>query len=116
MKPVEYDPVVLRAQAAVLYHRAERLVVWATVRWAIFGALVGAAIAGSTKVRAVDDQLYAQGIQNPGDGVFVIVLVLAVLGGLNGRSGAQARAWALRLEAQTALCQVQIEENTRPKA
>jgi hypothetical protein len=115
MKPVDYDPVVLRAQAAVLYDRAGRLVFWATVQWAIYGAALGALIAAAPTVRAVDDQLYANGIQNPGGSAFVLVIILGVIAGFIGRSGAHAKAWALRLEAQTALCQVQIEENTRPK-
>lgn len=44
-----------------------------------------------------------------GERLFLTVIGGIVLGALVGNS----RAFALRLQAQTALCQVQIEENTR---
>jgi len=44
--------------------------------------------------------------------VIIVALVGAVLGYLVGND----RAFALRLMAQTALCQMQIERNTRPAA
>jgi len=42
--------------------------------------------------------------------------VVALVGGALGAVVGNNRAFALRLMAQTALCQMQIERNTRPAA
>jgi hypothetical protein len=44
-------------------------------------------------------------------GVLVGGIVLAVVGGKLG----QSRGFVLKVQAQTALCQAAIEENTRPR-
>lgn len=86
---IEYDPSVMRGFADELYHRAKTIVM---VNTAIFG-LVGALIGGVVK----------------GTGVAIIAGLIAA--GIGYYLGLQ-KAFLLKLQAQTSLCQVKIEENT----
>ena len=88
---VKYDPTVIDGFATVLYEQADRLL----ITYAIIGGLVGF-VAGKIM-----------------GGMLVALLMLVVFAGM-GWFIAQGRAAALRLQAQTALCQRQIEANTRP--
>ncbi len=87
---VTYDPKIIREFANTLYERANTIILVHT----IISALVGAAMGGALK----------------GGGGAIIGLILG--GALGCYLGVQ-KAFALKLQAQTALCQVQIEENTR---
>lgn len=91
---VEYDAGVIEKFAAKLYRQADSIVAIYTLLFAVCGAIGGMAIRG-----------------RPGSIVPVIggVLVIGAIGYLVG----QARAFQLRLLAQTALCQAEIERNTR---
>lgn len=99
---IEYEPAVIRKFAADLYADADAL----TVRAAIRGFFLwGGASALAAKFTA----------SGPDQGGFLALAVL-VGGGIGawvGHALAQGTANALRLQAQTALCQVQIEENVR---
>jgi hypothetical protein len=94
-----YDPSVLQSQAERLYWRASRLLAERTVLWALLG------FAGTFVSLSL---LQSIGDVSPVGGSFVGG---ALLGWLGYRSAAE-EAFRLRLEAQTALCQVQIERNT----
>lgn len=87
-----YDAKVLYEFADRLYSRAAQVIATST----IIGALVGGG-AGYFVNRELD--LY--------------VAIGAVLAGLIGYSVGTEKAFQLKLQAQTALCQVKIEENTR---
>lgn len=92
---IQYDPVVIQSYAKHLYARANMV----TVVYALIGALFLAATFGT--VGAVADSIEAG-------------LVLGALaGGSVGYFIGNMKANALRLEAQLAMCQVQIEMNTR---
>ena len=86
---IKYDPSVICGLADKLYRRANTIVI---VNAAIFG-LVGALVGGVVK----------------GAGVAIIAALVA--GGIGYYLGLQ-KAFLLKLQAQTALCQVKIEENT----
>lgn len=83
-----YDEKVIVEFANRLYLRAAFIV----VLYLVLGAVLGAAIAAGFSLPSL-----------------VVGGIGALLGGLFGNE----RAFALRLMAQTALCQVQIERNTR---
>ena len=99
---VKYDPAIIRTFAERLYQQALGVV----IQWTIIGAIMGAAVLVGFMV-----------LTNPRSTIGPAELGIgAVLGGILGYFAGQSRAFALRLQAQTALCQVEIEENTRPAA
>ena len=75
-----------------LYFQARNIVTTHT----LIGVLIGVA---------------AGGLISKGTGIWIIVGA-AIAGAIAYQIG-QAKAFALKLQAQTALCQVKIEENTR---
>lgn len=92
---VEYDVAVIQKFAAKLYAEASRIVAGLFVLFGILGAFGLAILFGG---RVQEPILYWFG-----------VLFSACIGGAIG----QARSFHLRLQAQMALCQAQIERNTR---
>ncbi|MDE3111778.1 MAG: hypothetical protein KGK34_02445 [Chloroflexota bacterium] len=96
---VEYDPSIIRRYAQGLYDRADSIVLLYAVLGGLAGAAVGYAIAVAVRF---DVALGAVG------GIIVLALI--------GYAYGESRAFWLRLQAQTALCQVQIEQNTRTVA
>ena len=89
---ITYDPKVLYKFAQRLYGEAFQVVVTSTIIGVVIGAVPG----------------YFLDKQNG-----ALALIGAVLVGAFGYSFGAAKAFSLRLQAQTALCQVRIEENTR---
>jgi len=108
---VAYDPAVIQKFVDRLYRRAT----WIIITSAIGGVLIGAII-GFFAVLFVDQST----LRLPGRfsldelGVELIgALIGALLFGLLGFLAGRERAFVLKLAAQTSLCQVKIEENTR---
>jgi len=92
---IEYDEGVIRGFAQMMYSRASTI----TVFYTIGGILVGSAFLS-----------FAGGAA----GSFAAALFFgALVGGGFGYFVGNMKANALRLEAQVALCQVEIERNTR---
>ncbi len=92
--PTKYDPAVIQEFADKLYRLANLII----LMWAFVGLAVGAG-AGFF--------LGDQSTRTPG--AVVGAIVLGILGYTIGNS----RAFLLQFQAQLALCQRQIEENTR---
>ncbi len=95
-RPVQYDGAALRRFAAALYSDAWLVTAGQTLLGSIAGGFLGW-VAG----RALG-------------GVLLVSAVGALVGGIAGYLVGSATALFLRAAAQLALCQVQIEENTRP--
>lgn len=94
---IEYDPVVIQSFAAGLYRLADNIVLSTTIIGAIIGGVLGFG-AGSFL----------------GDGAGTMLGLIGLAGGgYMGRSRGVSKTFMLRLEAQLALCQVEIEINTR---
>ena len=91
---VNYDAEVILVHAARLYREAATI----AATYALLGALAGAAIGAAV------------------GNAFGSLLIIMVLGGVVVSALAfaigQQKAFALKLQAQVALCQVQIETNT----
>ena len=87
---IEYDPNVIRGFADALYKRAASIVVTNAAIFGVVGAVGGYSLKGG--------------------GTAVLALVIGA--GLGYYLGLQ-KTFLLKLQAQTALCQVKIEENTR---
>lgn len=97
----KYDPEIIGRFADKLYSQA----FWTIFGRTFFGLLFGAILGGVAGVFYINAAL-AEPSNMP-------AIIGALLFGLFGYSSAQARAFELRLQAQSALCQVQIEKNTR---
>jgi hypothetical protein len=89
--PPPYDAAIIHEFAARLYRQADSL----AYTYAIVGGLIGL--------------LPTYAVSRSGA---VALVVAAVLGSI-GFSLGRAAGFKLRLQAQTALCQAQIEANTR---
>src|ERR1700732_1193393 len=94
---VTYDAAVIQDFADRLYREAAVIVFKATFLGVLGGAIVGVSMAAVIQQR-----------QNLG----IAAMIGAVLGGLVGYSRGRERAFELKLKAQEALCQVQIEKHT----
>ncbi|MFY0582542.1 hypothetical protein ACN28S_57100 [Cystobacter fuscus] len=92
---VQYDPKIIAQHAEALYRRASRIVFTS----AIMGLIVGAGALGVASNKSPSNT--------------VLTLVGALLGALIGISIGRGRAFVYQLQAQQALCQVEIESNTR---
>lgn len=96
-----YNPEIIERFAAKLYERGDRLV-WL---WGSLGMLAGLLI-GTFGTAAIPGM-------TPGFRITGIIMSVSV-GLFVGRAIGTDRAFSLWLQAQTALCQVAIEKNTRP--
>ncbi|MDP6587998.1 MAG: hypothetical protein QF666_00975, partial [Alphaproteobacteria bacterium] len=92
-----YDPTVIRSFADELYRIASRIVLMTILKYALVGAVIGAFL-GST---IWNSELLGAAI-------------VGVIAGIIGKFVGDEKAFEYKLQAQTALCQVQIEENTKP--
>lgn len=93
-QPVQYQPAVIAEFASKLYSEASSLV----IKWALMIGVVGAVIGGFV---------------GAGKGGGMVPLIAGLVGALFGASYGREKAFTLRLQAQQALCQLQIEQNTR---
>ena len=100
---MHYDPQVIVQFAANLYARAADII----RSYTVLGAFVGLLVAG-----AIGVLVGGATAGSPGTGALILGLVGAVLGGYGGYQAGQEKAFSLKLQAQMALCQVQIEANT----
>lgn len=102
MKTTLYDAGILQQQADRLYDQARWIAIKLAAVYAVITFLACTAISIISKV---DDQ-------QTGSLVLIATVVAAVIGGVWGYE----KSFKLRLEAQTILCQRQIEINTRDAA
>jgi hypothetical protein len=93
-----FDPRVIEQFAEALYRRAGTTVLFYALLVGVLGGGLGLYVGQTTGL-------------GPGSGAAAMLVLGALLGAALGRE----KAFALRLQAQTALCQVQIERNTRIK-
>lgn len=93
----EYDPALIEQHVGRLYQQAKSVVISYTVTGAVLGGLPSVA-----------------GFVLPSEAGFVFFGMLgAPLFGWIGYLLGTEKAFQLRLQAQTTLCQLQIEKNTR---
>ncbi len=97
---IQYDSKLIYEFADRLYKRAAQVVFSSAATGFILGLVIGGA-----------GDFLTSGARQISIGLFAIVG--AAVGVFLGYTSGQSKAFALRLQAQTALCQVKIEENTR---
>ena len=95
---VQYDPKIIAQHAEALYQRASRIVFTS----GFWGFLMGAAALGAATAASSNTGAFA--------------LVGGLVGAVLGVSVGRGRAFVYQLQAQQALCQVEIEANTRRAA
>lgn len=98
----EYDPSIIELSAARLYSKADAVVLGSIATGMVIGAAFGSV------------PLTSLGAAWPIPSIFGVatLIVGAVLGGIIGYTIGDARAFGYRIQAQSALCQLQIERNT----
>lgn len=97
-----YDPHILEQYAAILYRKAFRIVVSFTILGALVGGLAGLIFGGELgKLIPVEHAAWLP------------PLIVLVIGIAFGYIWGVARAFTYKLNAQLALCQKEIEANTR---
>lgn len=100
-----YDPFIIEEYAERLLRTANSLV----VLWAVVGAVLASAVAWLV---AAATQTIPGYTADPR----VAIAISGVIGGTIGLQQGRQKAFALRLQAQQALCQLRIEQNTRAPA
>lgn len=93
-KLVIYDPAVIQEFASRLYRRANSIVASYTFLGLVIGAVAGSTLSAGSESRGM------------------VTLIGLLVGAAIGFALGQERAFKLKLEAQAALCYVQIEKNT----
>ncbi len=94
---VTYEPDIIRQHAQTLYRRADEI----RIKYAILSACFFAVGALFISIAVAPYPSYAA------------VGIFAISGAGIGWATGSERAFQLRLQAQTALCQLRIEQNTR---
>jgi outer membrane lipoprotein SlyB len=98
---IHYDPQVIQEFALGLYRQANSIIATHTVVGGILGAAAGAVVGIVTNESAM---------------AIAGALFIGLLGAALGLSMGRQKSFSLKLQAQTALCQLQIEANTRAAA
>lgn len=99
---VQYDPSIIVEFAEQLYKQARRVIFF----YSFLGFVISAFIA--IVVTALASSTYVVGGLQLAS-VCLVIFIGTLIGSMIGRS----RAFRLKLEAQIALCDVEIEKNTR---
>ncbi len=99
---VSYDRAVIQELAERLYARAQRIIVVSVIIGILIGAPVGPIL--------IKGALSGSSITAGGG---LLGILGAGIGGYIGYIVGQGKAFKYKLEAQIALCQVQIERNTQ---
>lgn len=89
-----YDPDIIYKYADRLYKQANFIIAAYTIVGALVGVIGGYYVGITLTIQALP-------------------ILGAILAGLIGFAIGNGRAFMLKLQAQTALCQVKVEENTR---
>jgi hypothetical protein len=108
---VAYDPDVILRFVNRLYRRARTVVITSTIGGVLSGGIIGFFVVLFFDQRT--PRLPSRFSLDELGTELIACLIGAVLCGLVGFLAGRERAFLLRLQAQTALCQAKIEENTR---
>lgn len=100
----KYDSGILQDYADSLYRKAAWVTFWCGIVGAIIGVVIALILAyGVFSAQSADSSNTAASV------------VFGIVGALIGVAIGQRRSFEYRLQAQTVLCQMQIEYNTRPR-
>lgn len=105
----QYDPSIIQRNADRLYTQATVMIVTSTIFGAIFGGGLGYGLVAFFENLGNRNFEWLPLSGNVITGILAGALLLGFLSFLGG----QQRSFMLKLQAQIALCQLRIEENTR---
>jgi len=105
MSNVKYDPVVIQTFANAMYAKAQKIIISETIKYGFFIGF-GVMVASLLVFTKIDIEV---GAGNTG----LMFLIGSCIGGYIGWQNGQLKAFHLKLEAQRALCFVQMEQNTK---
>lgn len=108
---VKYDAGVIEQFAGDLYAEADGLIAAAVLKGLLAGLISGPLVA----IMIIAAVKYLGGEATPGHGLIAAAVIVSV-SVVSAYSKAQEKARELRLRAQTLLCSMQTEINTRPPA
>lgn len=111
-KRVAYDPALIQEFADHLYEQANAIILRSTIS-GLFVGLLGGIVIGGILQFTIDKYQQTAGSQPPSLLVGgVIAIIVTFLGAWSGQARGIKAASKLKLDAQIALCQMQIEKNT----
>jgi hypothetical protein len=102
----DFDPRIIEAFAERLYSKASSFLVGSVVVGVVLGMAFGAVPLTSLGESWPIPSMFG----------FATMLVGAILGGIVGYAVGDTRAFGYKLQAQTALCQLEIERNSAETA
>ena len=116
MKPVMYSAAIIEQFASKLYERAESIVRWYQFLFGmlgfsvglIFGVVVGVGIGYAIDSRFSDDPTQVFAVTSA-----IFSVSFAIMFARHGKKVGESAGFKYRLQAQQALCQVEIERNGR---
>ncbi len=105
MDKIHYDREVIYNFAEAMYAKAKSMIISETVKYAFIGSIVFFMVTA-----------FGLRSMNPSSFMYMLSFVLGgVIAGYFGYQSGQMKAFHLKLEAQRALCLVQMEINTGTK-
>lgn len=102
---IQYDEKIIQQHAERLYLQADNVIRSHTLIAALLGVVIGLAYAVNPKTGHSEPAL-----------MWFAAIFMGAIGAALGRSIAKPKALQYKMQAQAALCQCQIEKNTRPAA
>lgn len=110
---ISYDPAVIQEFANRLYQQARSIIITSCLRGTVIGVVAGGIIGSTIQFALLRTQQtsYSDPSSPSFEVVWIAALVFALLGAYSGYSRGKELAFKLKLDAQVALCQVQIEKN-----
>ena len=96
---VEYDPNIIKSYAQELYDTANKLIKKTAKEYSFVGGIIGI-----LPIIGGGEYLYL---------AIITLIIFAYLGYKIGKEVGEKKAFKYKLDAQVALCQLKIEENTR---
>jgi sulfite exporter TauE/SafE len=104
---IQYDRDVIQKFAEKLYKQANFIIASYTILGLLLGGVGGHFLGG-----AIRGDMSATAIGEANSGDMTTTAIVAIVVALIGFAMGQEKAFMLKLQAQTALCQVKIEQNT----
>lgn len=110
---VQYDEKIIQEFADALYSKAMLIIFWVIVKGILLWATISTAL-GFTLSYTMFHETFDSQVILFGPAIIIIFMIAGIfIGYKRGKHLGEILAFQYKLQAQTALCQVKIEQNTR---